>query len=68
MVPRSWKGFQDPSGVLNYERMTLQCLRIAFPSLQQNASLLQVLPTWIETLGRKIDSAEVEKAESSEYG
>lgn len=43
-------------------RICICHLRIVFPSLQQNVCLMQVLPTWIETLGRKIDSAETEKA------
>ena len=42
--------------------MSHAALRIVFPTLQQNTSILQVLPTWIETLGRKIDAAECEKA------
>ena len=42
-------------------------LRLVFPTLQQNTSILQVLPTWIETLGRKIDSAESEKARSRSF-
>lgn len=35
---------------------------MTFPALQQNTSIMSVLPTWIETLGRKIDAAESEKA------
>lgn len=35
--------------------------RLVFPTVQQNVSILTVLPTWIETLGRKIDAAEAEK-------
>jgi hypothetical protein len=38
-------------------------LRLVFPTIQQNASVLGVLPAWIETLGRKIDAAETEKAQ-----
>ena len=36
---------------------------MVFPTLQQNTCVMSVLPTWIETLGRKIDAAEAEKAD-----
>lgn len=40
----------------------LLLFRLVFPTIQQNTSILAVLPSWLETLGRKIDSAESEKA------
>ena len=37
-------------------------LRLVFPTLQQNSSPLSVMTTFMETLGRKIDQADREKA------
>lgn len=35
--------------------------RLVFPTLQQNTSVMSVIPQFLETLGRKIESAEREK-------
>ena len=37
-------------------------LRLVFPTLQQNSSPLSVMTAFMETLGRKIDQADREKA------
>ena len=36
-------------------------VRLVFPTLQQNTSAMAILPTFLDTLGRKIESAEREK-------
>lgn len=36
-------------------------IRLVFPTIQQNASVMAILPTFLDTLGRKIESAEREK-------
>ena len=36
-------------------------LRLVFPTIQQNMSVMSVLPTFLDTLGRKIENAEREK-------
>ena len=36
--------------------------KIAFPTVSQNTNPFQVLPSFLMTLGRKIDSAELMKA------
>ena len=36
-------------------------LRLVFPAVQENASSLAVIPTFLDTLGQKIDKAEREK-------
>ena len=45
---------------ISYDRLlsSTLCLRIVFPSLQQNASPLSILPAFLEVLGRKIDNIE----------
>ena len=37
-------------------------LRLVFPTLQENSSPLSVMTLFLETLGRKIDQADAEKA------
>lgn len=37
-------------------------LRLLFPTLQENSSPLSVMTLFLETLGRKIDQADAEKA------
>ena len=46
-------GLADASRIL-----WIDYLRITFPSLQQNASPLSILPGYVDVLGRKIDNTE----------
>eukprot|EP00435_Cladocopium_sp_Y103_P017743 s3978_g4.t1 len=42
--------------------------KLVFPTLQQNASVMSVLPTFLDTLSRKIEAAEREKEKQEQRG
>lgn len=54
-----WKSFRNIYSIKVHPQ-----LRLVFPTLQENSSPLGVITHFLETLGRKIDQADLEKVGS----